>query len=94
MTVQAIDPGLLFTWIPYYKGPGTPWLDRWDQLGFDYVTLQPNFAFNNVTAADRFGVVRELAVNNRQSLPHSAPMPGSRSTCGRCPPASPLPALP
>lgn len=63
--IKATDPGLLFAWIPYYKGPGTPWLDQWEDLGFDYVTLQPNYAFNNVTAADRFGVVRELAVKNR-----------------------------
>ena len=86
--IKATDPGLLFAWIPYYKGPGTPWLDQWEDLGFDYVTLQPNYAFNNVTAADRFGVVRELAVKNRLGVEIEIPN-GVRNAlcvvgCSRC----------
>ena len=64
-TVHTVAPALTFSWIPYYKGPSTPWLDKWETLGFDFVTFQPNYAFNNVTAAERFAVIRELAVTNR-----------------------------
>jgi hypothetical protein len=45
--IKAIDADLLFEWIPYYR-PGDPHTARWRALGFDFATLQPNYAFNNV----------------------------------------------
>lgn len=31
-----------FHWIPWFRAPG---FDRWQELGFDFVVLQPNYAF-------------------------------------------------
>jgi hypothetical protein len=58
-TIHALSPSLLFCWIPYYR-PGDPHTGRWKELGFDFATLQPNYAFNNVSADDRFPAIRQL----------------------------------
>ena len=42
-------------WIPYFNAQG---YDQWKELGFDYVMLQPNFAFYDVTL-QRFSEVDE-----------------------------------
>lgn len=34
--------GLGFHWIPWFEAPG---FDKWAELGFDFVVMQPNFAF-------------------------------------------------
>ncbi|MCX7599185.1 MAG: DUF4855 domain-containing protein, partial [Armatimonadetes bacterium] len=34
--------GLGFHWIPWFGAPG---FDKWAELGFDFVVMQPNFAF-------------------------------------------------
>jgi hypothetical protein len=49
--------GLKFYWIPYFGAEG---VDKWQELGFDYVMLQPNFAFSNVDT-NRFSTVNEIA---------------------------------
>jgi hypothetical protein len=61
-TIHALSPSLMFMWIPYYR-PGDPNTGRWKELGFDFATLQPNYAFNNVSASERFPAIRELADN-------------------------------
>lgn len=48
-SIKSISPSLNFAWIPYFQ-PGDHSLPKWKELGFDFVTLQPNFAFNNVSA--------------------------------------------
>jgi hypothetical protein len=48
--------GLKFYWIPYFGAEG---VDKWQELGFDYVMLQPNFAFSNVDT-NRFSTVNEI----------------------------------
>ena len=35
---------LIFTWIPYFEATG--W-QSWAELGFDFATMQPNWAFHN-----------------------------------------------
>eukprot|EP00942_MAST-04A_sp_MAST-4A-sp1_P011844 g11844.t1 len=53
-------PGsLMLVWIPYYR-PGDPHTGEWKELGFDFATLQPNYAFGNVTAKKRFPAIRSL----------------------------------
>jgi hypothetical protein len=37
--------GSVFYWIPYFNAER---IDQWRTLGFDYVMLQPNYAFRNV----------------------------------------------
>jgi hypothetical protein len=34
-----------FHWIPWFRAPG---VERWRDLGFDFVIMQPNYAFMNV----------------------------------------------
>jgi hypothetical protein len=58
-SIKAISPGLMFMWIPYYR-PGDVHTGRWKELGFDFATLQPNYAFNNVSAAERFPTIRQV----------------------------------
>ena len=60
--IHSLSRSLMFGWIPYYR-PGDPHTGRWRQLGFDWVTLQPNFAFNNVSASQRFPAIKALASN-------------------------------
>jgi hypothetical protein len=60
--IKKIDSSLMFVWIPYYR-PGDPHTSQWKTYGFDMVTIQPNYAFNNITAADRFPKI-ELLMNN------------------------------
>ena len=57
--VKAINPALMSVWIPYYR-PGDPHTARWKELGFDFATLQPNYAFNNVSADVRFPAIKKL----------------------------------
>lgn len=62
---SALDPSLFLTWIPYFQTDPVQrkYLASWRELGFDFVTLQPNFAFHNSSADERFAVVKELALN-------------------------------
>ena len=46
-------------WIPYYR-PGDPHTAKWRELGFDFATLQPNYAFSNVSADVRFPAIKKL----------------------------------
>ena len=46
-------------WVPYYR-PGDPHTAKWKELGFDFATLQPNYAFNNVSADVRFPAIKKL----------------------------------
>ena len=39
--------GLGFHWIPWFRAPG---YDRWRELGFDFVVMQPNYAFAGIPA--------------------------------------------
>lgn len=57
--IHSIDTALMSVWIPYYR-PGDPHTARWKELGFDFATLQPNYAFNNVSANERFPAIKEL----------------------------------
>lgn len=41
--------GLIFVWIPYYHASG--W-ESWRDWGFDFMTMQPNWAFCNGSCAD------------------------------------------
>ena len=53
-------PNIKFTWIPYFQAAVSS-VSLWRRLGFDWVTIQPNYAFQNVSnAAERFGKVNEL----------------------------------
>lgn len=60
---------LFFYWIPYYNAKG---IDSWRSLGFDYVMLQPNFAFYDV-GLERFRDVdkriRALGIGVEMELP-------------------------
>jgi hypothetical protein len=59
--IKELDRRLILTWIPYFQAPGTAtWLPKWRELGFDFVSLQPNYAFHNTTEK-RFDDVRALA---------------------------------
>ncbi len=65
--------GLINTWIPYYHASG---YNDWQNLGFDIVCYQPNYAFNQnvpderlfnaAEAAKRFGMCIELEVGGTQ----------------------------
>jgi len=41
---QVGHPKLVFFWIPYFEAEG--W-QSWQELGFDFATLQPNWAFHS-----------------------------------------------
>lgn len=58
--IHSLDATLSLCWIPYYTSTSFPWLAKWRSLGFDYVMLQPNYAFHN-TSLKRFEEVRHLA---------------------------------
>ena len=47
----------------WYYRPGDPHTGQWKELGFDFATLQPNYAFNNVSAKERFPAIHDLADN-------------------------------
>ena len=49
--------GLKIMWIPDFNSRAG--LEEWTSLGFDFATLQPNYAFQNATL-DRFSVVNEF----------------------------------
>ena len=49
--------------VPQYYRPGDPHTGKWKELGFDFAMLQPNYAFNNVSADVRFPAIRALADN-------------------------------
>ena len=57
--IHAINPALMSVWVPYYR-PGDPHTAKWKELGFDFATLQPNYAFNNVSADVRFPAIKKL----------------------------------
>ena len=61
----SVDPSLVMMWIPYYQTnpEQLTYLRNWRALGFDFVTLQPNFAFHNSSADERFASVKALATN-------------------------------
>lgn len=61
--------GLKLYWIPYFGAEG---INRWKELGFDYVMLQPNFAFSNVDI-DRFSIVEEIMNNLNVSVEMELP---------------------
>ena len=56
-------------WIPYYTAKG---VDDWKSLGFDYVMLQPNFAFYDV-GLERFDEltqrIKRLGISVEMELP-------------------------
>ena len=62
---SALDPSLFLTWIPYFQTDPVQraHLASWREFGFDFVTLQPNFAFHNSSADERFAEVKGLALN-------------------------------
>jgi hypothetical protein len=60
--ISSLSPSLMLIWIPYYR-PGDPHTGRWKELGFDFATLQPNYAFNNVSADKRFSAIKDLTKN-------------------------------
>lgn len=41
--LHSLDLG--FHWIPWFRAPG---VERWRELGFDFVIMQPNYAFMSV----------------------------------------------
>ena len=43
---------------------GAPEYSAWREYGFDYVTLQPNFAFHNTSAGQRFADVASIMSAN------------------------------
>ncbi|MEM3808982.1 MAG: DUF4855 domain-containing protein [Thermoproteota archaeon] len=49
------EKGFRMYWIPYFNAQG---YENWKELGFDYVMLQPNFAFYDLTV-QRFNEVTE-----------------------------------
>ncbi|MGB9806660.1 MAG: DUF4855 domain-containing protein, partial [Thermoproteota archaeon] len=49
------EKGFKMYWIPYFTAQG---YENWKELGFDYVMLQPNFAFYDLTV-QRFKEVDE-----------------------------------
>lgn len=55
------DRGLGFHWIPWFRAPG---FDRWRELGFDFVIMQPNYAFIDIPAG--------AAVPDEDRLTHNA----------------------
>ena len=44
------EMGYLLFWIPWFRAPG---VDNWREIGFDVVTMQPNYAFYDC-GLDRF----------------------------------------
>ena len=63
-TIHGLDPSFLFTWIPYFRSVDDPEYAAWRDYGFDYVTLQPNFAFHNTSAGQRFADVAQVMKEN------------------------------
>ncbi|MBO3801103.1 MAG: DUF4855 domain-containing protein [Thermoproteota archaeon] len=61
--------GLKLYWIPYFGAEG---INRWKELGFDYVMLQPNFAFSNVDV-ERFSIVEKIMNNLSVSVEMELP---------------------
>jgi hypothetical protein len=53
------EKGLRMYWIPYFYAYSHITVVKWRDLGFDYVMLQPNFAFYDVTV-QRFSEVDEI----------------------------------
>ena len=47
---------VVFGWIPYFSAEN---YDAWQKLGFDFATMQPNFAFRNTTTS-RFADVANM----------------------------------
>jgi hypothetical protein len=62
---KKVGPSLFLLWIPYFQTnpKQMEYLKTWRTLGFDFVTLQPNFAFHNSSADERFATVKALATN-------------------------------
>lgn len=57
--IHSLNTALMAVWIPYYR-PGDPHTAKWQELGFDFATLQPNYAFGNVSADVRFPAIKKL----------------------------------
>lgn len=58
--IHAQGALLRWWWVPYFGSRGYP---QWRSLGFDVVTLQPNYAFHNSSAAERFADVANLTTS-------------------------------
>jgi len=57
----AHERGMGFHWIPWFRAPGC---DRWRELGFDFVIMQPNYAFRPLP--------RGALVTDEDRLSHNA----------------------
>ena len=64
------EKGLKMYWIPYFNAQG---YENWKELGFDYVMLQPNFAFYDLTT-QRFKEVDERIKRYNLTVEMELPM--------------------
>ena len=63
---------LVFFWIPYYDAAvHVAW--PWRSYGFDFITIQPNFAFNDV-GVERFAKVNALMLNDTAGVEMELPL--------------------
>lgn len=62
--------GLKAYWIPYFNAQG---YENWKELGFDYVMLQPNFAFYDLTL-QRFKEVNDRIKKYNLTIEMELPM--------------------
>ncbi|KAH3732346.1 dockerin type I repeat protein [Pelomyxa schiedti] len=68
--IHTLNPNFSYQWIPHWGSEGMDWLADY---GFDVVTFQPNYAFNDCTL-DRFGDVVEQAVSQHMGIEIEAPL--------------------
>lgn len=61
---------LKICWIPYFKASG---ISQWKEAGFDFATLQPNYAFSNSTL-ERFKEVANISSTLQMGIEMELPL--------------------
>ena len=78
---QLHGQGMKITWIPYYNA-AVHVAHNWQALGFDFATIQPNFAFNNCTV-ERFAEVEALMLDTYTGVEMELPLAVRNPSIGR-----------
>jgi len=69
------ERGYLLFWIPWFMAPG---VDNWREIGFDVVTMQPNYAFYDC-GLDRFERTAEICYQYGMGVEMELPLYGTHN---------------